>query len=127
MTSSESSCSVCGEQVEPHTEAYCSHCGELYHLNQRTDRPGKDCGQVWINEEHMALEYGCDRCLHPEEHGAGLDDVLDIGEASAVAGLSEAALTSAADAGTLRHRRTAAGTLLFQRRDVVGYAHGGDG
>ena len=50
MTSTAIICSVCNEPLEAHTEAYCDACGLPYHLNQRTDLPGKDCGDVWINE-----------------------------------------------------------------------------
>lgn len=128
MTSSKNSCWVCGEHVEPHTEAFCGQCGRAYHLNQRTDMPGKDCGQVWINEDHLALEFACDRCLHPEPEvvAADLAQILDIAEAALAAGLAEAVLAAAAEAGSLRHRRTAGGVYLFERRDVIVYARGGD-
>jgi hypothetical protein len=119
MTSAKSSCSVCGEEVEAHTEAYCDSCGLVYHLNQRTDLPGKDCGQVWINEDHLALEFACNTCLNPPAAEAALDDVLDAPEAAAVAGLTEQGLVAAAEAGEVAHRRTASGVYLFARRDVV--------
>ena len=119
MTSSEHSCSVCGERVEPHEEAFCNNCGNLYHLNQRTDLPGRECGQVWINEEHLALEFGCNTCLQPPEPQASLEDVLDISEAAAAAGMSEEALVAAADAGRVAHRKTVSGTYLFRRGDAV--------
>jgi hypothetical protein len=32
----------------------------------RMDQPGKDCGEVWINEEYLALEFACAACLHGE-------------------------------------------------------------
>jgi excisionase family DNA binding protein len=109
---------VCGEALEQHTEATCDNCGQLYHLNQRTDLPGKDCGQVWINDEHLALEFACNTCLHPAPAPAILDEVLDVSEAAELTGLSEDALRRAADRGELRHRRTGSGVYLFVRGDV---------
>jgi hypothetical protein len=118
MTSEKSLCAVCGEEVSPHTEATCDYCGRTYHLNQRTDLPGKDCGLVWINEEHLALEFGCSRCLNPEPPPGNLEDVLDASEASQLTGMTEEALCLAADRGELRHRKTGSGVYLFARRDL---------
>jgi hypothetical protein len=125
MTSSKNSCSVCDEALEVHTEAFCNQCGLPYHLNQRTDLPGRDCGEVWISEEHLALEFACNTCLHPVvEVLTSLADILDVAEAALAAGVSEAALTSAAESGEVRHRRTASGTYLFERRDVAIFLQG---
>lgn len=57
------SCVVCGEAVDDRDSSVCNCCGERYHLNQRNDRPGKDCGAVWINEQYLALQFACQRCL----------------------------------------------------------------
>ncbi len=103
-------------------EAFCGQCGALYHLNQRADRPGNDCGQVWISEEHLALEFACDNCLNPAAPEANLDDILDLDEAAAVAGVSPASLAAAADRGVVRHRKTPGGIYLFERRDAVAFA-----
>jgi hypothetical protein len=56
-------CIVCGEPVDETNSFICNGCGGRYHLNQRSDRPGKDCGDVWINEQYLALEFGCANCL----------------------------------------------------------------
>lgn len=56
-------CVVCGEAVDETNSSICNGCGGRYHLNQRNDRPGKDCGDVWINEQYLALEFGCANCL----------------------------------------------------------------
>lgn len=125
MTTLEIACSVCGEPLETHTEAYCDNCGKPYHLNQRTDRPGKDCGLVWISEEHLSLEFGCDTCLHPEPPAEALDDIMDSTEAAALAGMAEADLIAAAAHGALRHRKTAGGVYLFQRGDVLAFNQAG--
>jgi hypothetical protein len=116
---------VCGGPLEAHTEAYCDNCGQPYHLNQRTDLPGKDCGQVWINEEHLALEFACDTCLHPVAEPEALDDIIDSAEAAALAGIDEPQLLTAAASGALRHRKTAGGIYLFQRGDVVAFSQAG--
>lgn len=125
MTTLEITCSVCGEPLEAHTEAYCDNCGKPYHLNQRTDLPGKDCGQVWISEEHLSLEFGCDNCLRPEPPAEALDDILDSSEAAALAGFDESVLIAAADRGAIRHRKTARGVYLFERGDVVAFNQAG--
>lgn len=56
-------CVVCEEPVGEKTSSVCSACGERFHLNQRNDREGKDCGDVWINDQYLALEFACRRCL----------------------------------------------------------------
>jgi len=63
-------CAVCGDRVDEATSSVCNSCGERFHLNQRGDRPGKDCGAVWINEQYLALEFACKRCLNPTERPA---------------------------------------------------------
>lgn len=56
-------CSVCGEPGDEKSLAVCNVCGERFHLNQRNDQAGKDCGAVGINEQFPALEFACQRCL----------------------------------------------------------------
>lgn len=114
--STSATCIVCLEALSPPNEAWCGVCGESYHLQQRTDVPGKDCGSVWINEEHLALEFTCNNCLNPAP--AGLDDVLDLDEAAAFIGYAAADLAAAADRGVVRHRRTSSGIYLFVRKDL---------
>ncbi|MDP9238302.1 MAG: hypothetical protein M3P30_13075 [Chloroflexota bacterium] len=43
--------------------AECNWCDQRFHLNQRNDIEGKDCGEVWIDEQYLALQFGCARCL----------------------------------------------------------------
>lgn len=104
--------------------ATCDACGRRYHLNQRTDLPGEDCGQVWINEEHLGLEFACDTCLNPPEAAGSLDDILDLSEAAILAGATEQRISEAAAAGEIRHRRTSSGVYLFERRDLLAFAQG---
>ncbi len=56
-------CVVCSEPADDSNSSICYNCGQRYHLNQRNDRPGKDCGEVWINEQHLSLEFACALCL----------------------------------------------------------------
>ncbi len=112
-------CSVCHDAVEGHTESYCNGCGRLFHLNQREDLPGRDCGIVSISEEHLALEFLCNRCLIDSPPASTqLDEVLDLGEAARIAGIDEAQLAQVAARGEIDHRRTRSGTLLFDRAAV---------
>ena len=122
MNESETLCTVCGLPMAAHMLATCDSCGKAYHLNQRTDLPGADCGQVWISEEHLGLEFACDLCLNPAEPAGNLDDILDLAEAAESVGMTEDWISEAAAAGVLRHRRTSSGVLLFERRDVLAYA-----
>lgn len=114
-------CYVCSIAVESHMEAYCNTCGNLYHLNSRSDLPGDDCGQVWINEEHLSLQFACNTCLNPISN-LNPEDVVDLVEAADAAKIDAARLESAAADGSLRHRRTAGGVLLFRLGDVLDYA-----
>ena len=60
-------CVVCREEAEAGTTSVCHSCGERYHLNERNDTEGKDCGHVWIDEQFLALRFACQRCLNQGE------------------------------------------------------------
>ena len=105
-----------------HTVAHCNACGRPYHLNQRTDLPGEDCGAVWLSEAHLALEFACQPCLDLDERAARAADVLDADEAAALASLPSTAIVGAAEAGRLAHRRTGGGVYLFEREAVIAFA-----
>ncbi len=117
-------CSICTEPVERHTESYCNACGRLFHLNQREDLPGKDCGSVSLSETHLALVFMCNACGEAAEASVAptLEAVLDLSEAALAAGMSESELADAAGAGRIQHRRTAGGSLLFEREAVEALA-----
>jgi len=115
-------CVVCTEPLTETSNADCMRCGQPYHLNRRNDIPGKDCGNAWINDAFMSLEFACEVCLslpdeEPEETFS-LDDVLDLDEAAEFAGWHPEQLQRAADAGQVAHRRTARGMYLFRRGDL---------
>lgn len=65
--SEQLSCNVCGEALDEGNSSVCTSCGQRFHLNQRQDREGKDCGTVWVNEYYLALEFACQRCLDASE------------------------------------------------------------
>jgi hypothetical protein len=56
-------CIVCGEEAPVAMTAECNWCDQRYHLNQRNDVEAKDCGQVWIDEQYLALQFACNGCL----------------------------------------------------------------
>ena len=60
-------CGVCRDPVQPAMSADCNWCSGRFHLNQRNDVEAKDCGQVWIDEQYMALQFACDSCLRAED------------------------------------------------------------
>jgi hypothetical protein len=41
----------------------CGRCDRPFHLRDREDVPGEDCGEVWVNEQYLTLEYACHECL----------------------------------------------------------------
>ena len=56
-------CVVCGEPAEPEARSDCYRCGEFFHLRLTTTATGPDCGDVWIDDEVMALQFACRNCL----------------------------------------------------------------
>lgn len=63
-------CRVCGEPTTQYSNAACSWCVAPFHLALRQDIPARDCGQVWINEQFLALEFACNDCLAGRPPGA---------------------------------------------------------
>ena len=56
-------CVVCREPMTAAMSAECNWCDQRFHLNQRNDVEGKDCGEVWIDEQFLALQFACQNCL----------------------------------------------------------------
>ncbi len=56
-------CHVCGGAADATNSAVCSRCDRRFHLRLRNDADGRDCGDVWINEQYLALEFACFDCL----------------------------------------------------------------
>ena len=59
-------CSVCGEPARPEARSDCYRCGEYFHLRLTTTATGPDCGDVWIDDEVMALQFACRNCLNQQ-------------------------------------------------------------
>jgi predicted amidophosphoribosyltransferase len=66
-----SRCIVCGDPITDSNSALCNTCGNPFHLRLRNDTEGRDCGEVWINEQFLALEFACFTCLRGETTAAG--------------------------------------------------------
>ncbi len=79
-TAGEAACSVCGEPLQPQAQADCYSCGRLFHLGLTTSAEVDDCGQVWIDDQVLALQFACNRCLdehleeHTDEQGAAVEE-----------------------------------------------------
>jgi hypothetical protein len=73
----------------------CNWCDGRYHLNQRNDVEGKDCGQVWVDEQYLALQFACNTCLAGTDRAAAPPD----------ASQAPAPATSSPRANTERPRR----------------------
>ena len=59
----EATCAVCGETAQESSSAVCSGCDQRFHLNLRSNVDGKDCGDVWIDEQDLSLRFACFNCL----------------------------------------------------------------
>jgi hypothetical protein len=90
-------CSVCGETAPWPATAECNWCDQRYHLNQRNDIEGKDCGLVWIDEQYLALQFACNTCIADADRAGGVAPVA--------APASRAPRTTSADGDAPRRRR----------------------
>lgn len=67
--STEVTCAVCGQPAEESTSALCGECDRPFHLNHRNDVDGKDCGEVWVDDQFLSLRFACFTCLRPSGRG----------------------------------------------------------
>jgi hypothetical protein len=56
-------CHVCGDPLDDDNTAVCNMCGNTFHLRLRNDTEGRDCGDVWVSEQFLSLEFACFTCL----------------------------------------------------------------
>lgn len=63
MGTPEAACTVCGDAIQESSSAVCTGCDQRFHLNLRNDVEGKDCGDVWVDEEFLSLRFACFNCL----------------------------------------------------------------
>jgi hypothetical protein len=66
-------CHVCHDPLTDSNSAVCNTCGNSFHLRLRNDAEGRDCGEVWINEQFLSLEFACFACL-------GRETIVSTGE-----------------------------------------------
>lgn len=78
--STEVTCAVCGQPAEESTSALCGECDRPFHLNQRNDVEGKDCGDVWVDEQYLSLRFACFTCLHPDGRPSGRGEATASGQ-----------------------------------------------
>ncbi len=105
----EAACTVCGEAVESGASALCNECGRPYHLVLTNDAAGKNCGEVWLNEDFMALEFGCGRCLALARGESETTPVREPAPTRAVSAASAAV-------GRVRHQGRSAREIVRRRR-----------
>jgi hypothetical protein len=64
VTSTLPVCAICGGPLTADAYVACNQCDRPFHLRLRNDDDqGKDCGDVWINEVYLSLEFACFECL----------------------------------------------------------------
>ena len=63
MTDNSPNCHICDDPLTTDASAVCIRCDRPFHLRLRNDTTHKDCGDVWINEQYLSLEFACFDCL----------------------------------------------------------------
>ena len=79
-------CVVCGEAVDETNSAVCQGCNRRYHLVLRQGEQGKDCGDVWVNEAFMSLQFACFNCLRASSADSALPAGRTAGALEAASG-----------------------------------------
>ena len=97
-------CSVCREPAQAAMTAECNWCNARYHLNQRNDVEGKDCGQVWVDEQYLALQFACNTCLTGTERDPNPSEPVS---GSPAAARQQRSANRAVEPRTRRYKRRA--------------------
>lgn len=63
-------CHLCDQPMGEHETADCYLCGKLFHLQMIETADGPDCGDVWIDDEVLALQFACQNCIEAHAGGA---------------------------------------------------------
>ena len=61
-----SGCVVCAAPLQADAQADCYRCGGYFHLALTANSEVEDCGQVWLDDEVLALQFACSRCLEEQ-------------------------------------------------------------
>jgi len=57
-------CHICHDPLTEDASTLCNQCHRPFHLRLRNDdTEAKDCGDVWIDENYLSLEFACNECL----------------------------------------------------------------
>jgi hypothetical protein len=72
-------CRVCGDPVGDRGFALCHNCDLPFHLRDREDQPGEDCGEFWVNDQYLALEFACFVCLGKRPGSGSLEPPVASG------------------------------------------------
>ena len=62
-------CHLCDQPMGEHETADCYVCGKLFHLQMIETADGPDCGDVWIDDEVLALQFACRDCIEARAGG----------------------------------------------------------
>ena len=74
-------CAVCDEPLRSDAQADCYSCGRFFHLGLTADSDVADCGQVWIDDEVLALQFACNRCIDAQTGASAQDEQVGrVGE-----------------------------------------------
>ena len=74
-------CAVCDAPLRSDAQADCYSCGRFFHLGLTADSDVADCGQVWIDDEVLALQFACNRCIDAQTGASAQDEqVGKVGE-----------------------------------------------
>ncbi len=73
-TPTEVTCAVCSEAAQEAASALCGECDRPFHLNLHNDVDGKDCGEVWIDEQYLSLRFACFACLRVDSFQPGSEE-----------------------------------------------------
>ena len=75
----EAACTVCDKAAQESNSTVCG-CDRRFHLNLCNDVNGKDCGDVWIDEQYLSLRFAYINCLRPDGRPSGLRHPAASGE-----------------------------------------------
>lgn len=63
-------CHVCSAPADDTNSAICHGCDQRFHLRLRDDSDGPECGEVWINEQFLSMEFACRICIGSTREGS---------------------------------------------------------
>lgn len=72
-------CAVCGDPVSEDASRICNNCERPFHLRLVEGDDAKDCGEVWINERYLSLEFACNTCLGNGPGSVGVEPPVGTG------------------------------------------------